>query len=227
MILRRFQCGFAATESSFNKSGYRNARWAWGVGRFLHPCRPPETRTEPSAFSELWCPLTSPAPGRHRTHVIGGACLCRYLKLYYLLILNMFEKPSSQVSPAQPTGGRRRRAAEMDPDERRQRFLERNRAAASRCRQKRKLWVNSLEKKAEDLANMNVSLTVSVVFLGHAQTTNHKHSHFFSPWQYDMSEPAGNMCLPIVAIRVKSPCWGMKWHSWSSFSSPTKTALSL
>lgn len=49
----------------------------------------------------------------------------------------------------------------MDPDERRQRFLERNRAAASRCRQKRKLWVNSLEKKADDLATMNVSLTVS------------------------------------------------------------------
>ncbi|XP_029907865.1 cyclic AMP-dependent transcription factor ATF-7b isoform X2 [Myripristis murdjan] len=70
-----------------------------------------------------------------------------------------------QVSPAQPTGGRRRRAAEMDPDERRQRFLERNRAAASRCRQKRKVWVSSLEKKAEDLANMNVSLTNEVTLL--------------------------------------------------------------
>lgn len=70
-----------------------------------------------------------------------------------------------QVSPAQPTGGRRRRASEMDPDERRQRFLERNRAAASRCRQKRKLWVNSLEKKAEDLANMNISLTNEVTLL--------------------------------------------------------------
>lgn len=70
-----------------------------------------------------------------------------------------------QVSPAQPTGGRRRRATEMDPDERRQRFLERNRAAASRCRQKRKLWVNSLEKKADDLANMNVSLTSEVTLL--------------------------------------------------------------
>ncbi|KAM8756838.1 cyclic AMP-dependent transcription factor ATF-7b isoform 5-T5 [Acanthopagrus schlegelii] len=70
-----------------------------------------------------------------------------------------------QVSPAQPTGGRRRRATEMDPDERRQRFLERNRAAASRCRQKRKLWVNSLEKKADDLANMNVSLTNEVSLL--------------------------------------------------------------
>ncbi|XP_078139932.1 cyclic AMP-dependent transcription factor ATF-7b isoform X3 [Centroberyx gerrardi] len=70
-----------------------------------------------------------------------------------------------QVSPAQPTGGRRRRASEMDPDERRQRFLERNRAAASRCRQKRKVWVCSLEKKADDLANMNVSLTNEVTLL--------------------------------------------------------------
>ncbi|CDQ64229.1 unnamed protein product [Oncorhynchus mykiss] len=70
-----------------------------------------------------------------------------------------------QMSPAQPTGGRRRRGAEVDPDERRQRFLERNRAAASRCRQKRKVWVGSLERKAEDLATMNVSLTNEVGLL--------------------------------------------------------------
>lgn len=70
-----------------------------------------------------------------------------------------------QVSPAQPTpstGGRRRRAADEDPDERRQRFLERNRAAASRCRQKRKLWVSSLEKKAEELTSQNIQLSVSM-----------------------------------------------------------------
>ncbi|KAL4655508.1 cyclic AMP-dependent transcription factor ATF-7-like [Arapaima gigas] len=70
-----------------------------------------------------------------------------------------------QVSPAQPTGGRRRRAVDDDPDERRQRFLERNRAAASRCRQKRKLWVSSLEKKAEELSSINVSLTNEVSLL--------------------------------------------------------------
>ncbi|XP_051914732.1 cyclic AMP-dependent transcription factor ATF-7a isoform X6 [Hippocampus zosterae] len=70
-----------------------------------------------------------------------------------------------QVSPAQPTGGRRRRTADDDPDERRQRFLERNRAAASRCRQKRKLWVNSLEKKAEELSSMNISLSNEVSLL--------------------------------------------------------------
>uniref|UniRef100_A0A8D3BC46 Cyclic AMP-dependent transcription factor ATF-7 n=2 Tax=Scophthalmus maximus TaxID=52904 RepID=A0A8D3BC46_SCOMX len=70
-----------------------------------------------------------------------------------------------QVSPAQPTGGRRRRTADDDPDERRQRFLERNRAAASRCRQKRKLWVGSLEKKAEELSSLNVSLSNEVSLL--------------------------------------------------------------
>ncbi|XP_014748603.1 PREDICTED: cyclic AMP-dependent transcription factor ATF-7 [Sturnus vulgaris] len=73
-----------------------------------------------------------------------------------------------QVSPAQPTpstGGRRKRAADEDPDERRQRFLERNRAAASRCRQKRKLWVSSLEKKAEELTSQNIQLTNEVTLL--------------------------------------------------------------
>lgn len=69
------------------------------------------------------------------------------------------------MSPAQPTpstGGRRKRAVDEDPDERRQRFLERNRAAASRCRQKRKLWVSSLEKKAEELTSQNIQLSVSM-----------------------------------------------------------------
>uniref|UniRef100_A0A8C2FEF3 Activating transcription factor 7b n=1 Tax=Cyprinus carpio TaxID=7962 RepID=A0A8C2FEF3_CYPCA len=70
-----------------------------------------------------------------------------------------------QVSPAPPKGGRRRRGADIEPDERRRRFLERNRAAASRCRQKRKVWVNALEKRAEELATSNVTLTNEVSML--------------------------------------------------------------
>ncbi|XP_067843687.1 cyclic AMP-dependent transcription factor ATF-2 isoform X2 [Heptranchias perlo] len=74
-------------------------------------------------------------------------------------------------SPAQPThqiqssGGRRRRAMNENPDEKRRKFLERNRAAASRCRQKRKVWVQSLEKKAEDLSSTNVQLQNEVTLL--------------------------------------------------------------
>lgn len=75
------------------------------------------------------------------------------------------------VSPAPPapnppsTGGRRRRTTSEDPDEKRRKFLERNRAAASRCRQKRKVWVQSLEKKAEDLSSMNGQLQNEVTLL--------------------------------------------------------------
>ncbi|MED6287460.1 hypothetical protein CHARACLAT_016607 [Characodon lateralis] len=60
---------------------------------------------------------------------------------------------------------RRRRMAEQDPDERRQKFLERNRAAATRCRQKRKVWVSSLEKKAEELTHTNLQLQNEVTSL--------------------------------------------------------------
>ncbi|XP_008430713.1 cyclic AMP-responsive element-binding protein 5 isoform X1 [Poecilia reticulata] len=84
----------------------------------------------------------------------------------------------SQMSPAtqqmQPTqtlqsppasGGRRRRVVDEDPDERRRKFLERNRAAATRCRQKRKVWVMSLEKKAEELTQTNMQLQNEVTML--------------------------------------------------------------
>lgn len=78
---------------------------------------------------------------------------------------------SSSSSSSGGGGGssnRRRRTADHDPDERRQKFLERNRAAATRCRQKRKLWVSSLEKKAEELTHTNLQLQV-----GHALTSTH------------------------------------------------------
>ncbi|KAK1789562.1 hypothetical protein P4O66_014903, partial [Electrophorus voltai] len=78
------------------------------------------------------------------------------------------ETPASPAPPAQhtpSTGGRRRRSTNEDPDEKRRKFLERNRAAASRCRQKRKVWVQSLEKKAEDLSSVNGQLQNEVTLL--------------------------------------------------------------
>ncbi|XP_051527539.1 cyclic AMP-responsive element-binding protein 5-like isoform X2 [Myxocyprinus asiaticus] len=68
-------------------------------------------------------------------------------------------------SPPQVTGGRRRRSGEENPDERRRKFLERNRAAATRCRQKRKVWVMSLERKAEELTHTNLQLQNEVTSL--------------------------------------------------------------
>ncbi|XP_030644484.1 cyclic AMP-responsive element-binding protein 5 [Chanos chanos] len=72
-----------------------------------------------------------------------------------------------QPRPAETTGGgvRRRRTADEDPDERRRKFLERNRAAATRCRQKRKVWVMSLERKAEELTHTNLQLQNEVTSL--------------------------------------------------------------
>ncbi|XP_028850632.1 cyclic AMP-dependent transcription factor ATF-7a isoform X2 [Denticeps clupeoides] len=124
-----------------------------------------------------------------------------------------------QVSPAQPTGGRRRRTTEDDPDERRQRFLERNRAAASRCRQKRKLWVNSLEKKAEELTTMNVSLSNEVsllrnevahlkqLLLAHKDcpvTTLQKKNAYLDESMKDVSEPTGSPA-PVIQHSSLAP----------------------
>ncbi|KAK6971184.1 cyclic AMP-dependent transcription factor ATF-2 [Biomphalaria glabrata] len=52
-----------------------------------------------------------------------------------------------------------------DPEERRRKFLERNRAAAARCRQKRKHWISNLEKKADELQNTNLRLQCEVKLL--------------------------------------------------------------
>lgn len=37
------------------------------------------------------------------------------------------------------------------------------RAAATRCREKRKLWIQALEKKAEEMSDLNSQLQVSCV----------------------------------------------------------------
>ena len=54
----------------------------------------------------------------------------------------------------------RRSHEDLDPEEKRQRFLERNRAAATRCREKKKIWINDLDKKVKDLSEKNVQLQV-------------------------------------------------------------------
>lgn len=62
-------------------------------------------------------------------------------------------------------GTKRRSSDEEDPEVKRQKFLERNRAAAMRCREKKKQWVNNLESKAENLTVTNVKLNNEVLKL--------------------------------------------------------------
>ncbi|XP_064644071.1 cyclic AMP-dependent transcription factor ATF-7-like isoform X2 [Lineus longissimus] len=71
-----------------------------------------------------------------------------------------FCDPDSSTVPS-----KRSRLEEGDPDERRRKFLERNRAAAARCRYKRKAWINGLEKKSDDLAGVNQRLTSEITSL--------------------------------------------------------------
>uniref|UniRef100_A0A8C5M3Z8 Cyclic AMP-dependent transcription factor ATF-7 n=1 Tax=Leptobrachium leishanense TaxID=445787 RepID=A0A8C5M3Z8_9ANUR len=124
-----------------------------------------------SAHSEAKMRLKASLTQQVPSSLNGGMAMVTSRHEQSQLLVNHPDAPSPaqpQFSPAQPTpstGGRRRRTTDEDPDERRQRFLERNRAAASRCRQKRKVWVCSLEKKAEELTSQNVQLGNEVTIL--------------------------------------------------------------
>ncbi|MCJ1415662.1 hypothetical protein MMC32_001994 [Xylographa parallela] len=58
------------------------------------------------------------------------------------------------------------RASNIDPqspeEEKRSKFLERNRVAASKCRQKKKEWTNNLEAKARELQNSKNQMALMV-----------------------------------------------------------------
>lgn len=105
-------------------------------------------RNSPSHFSIPFCNFPPPPPSEKRLLARQVSPAAQQMQ------------PTQTVQPPQPTGGRRRRVVDEDPDERRRKFLERNRAAATRCRQKRKVWVMSLEKKAEELTQTNMQLQV-------------------------------------------------------------------
>lgn len=62
---------------------------------------------------------------------------------------------SSDNSIFEQTNKRKFKCDDIHGDEKRKKFLERNRAAASRCRQKRKVWVNQLETRSDNLSKTN------------------------------------------------------------------------
>ncbi|KAJ2784774.1 hypothetical protein H4R18_000901 [Coemansia javaensis] len=85
-------------------------------------------------------------------------------------------KPKQPPAPAPAAGpgpGQDAAAADSCDDgdgptaeqRRRQRFLERNRIAASKCRQKKKMWVQELERRAEEVTMQNRTLHIAIVQL--------------------------------------------------------------
>ncbi|KAK2187359.1 hypothetical protein NP493_168g01024 [Ridgeia piscesae] len=69
------------------------------------------------------------------------------------------------VDTSTPLKRSRSSSPEEDSDERRRKFLERNRAAAARCRAKKKMWIGGLEKRAEDMQDVNARLQHEVTQL--------------------------------------------------------------
>ncbi len=57
--------------------------------------------------------------------------------------------------------GKRARVEDASLDEKRLKFLERNRAAATRCREKKKHWMQELQQKANTLSVANSQMQVS------------------------------------------------------------------
>lgn len=72
------------------------------------------------------------------------------------------ESSSPPTKRVRKNGGRSSKKASVDPNDpedfRRSKFLERNRVAASKCRQKKKEWTNNLENRARQLQRDNASL---------------------------------------------------------------------
>lgn len=66
----------------------------------------------------------------------------------------------ASLPPKAKPGRKSKFAPEEDPVEKKVRSLERNRAAAMRCRLKRKQWVDSLEDKADEMEKTNERLQV-------------------------------------------------------------------
>ncbi|KAI9282467.1 hypothetical protein BC943DRAFT_328855 [Umbelopsis sp. AD052] len=69
------------------------------------------------------------------------------------------EDSTSQTSEQSHSNKSRRKGSkDTDDDERRKNFLERNRQAALKCRQRKKQWLNNLQAKVEYLTNDNEQL---------------------------------------------------------------------
>ncbi|XP_060070984.1 cyclic AMP-dependent transcription factor ATF-2-like [Ylistrum balloti] len=135
---------------------------------------------------------------------------------------------------------------ENNSDDRRVKFLERNRAAAARCRQKRKHWITNLERKGDELQMVNNRLMSEVnglksevaqlktLLLAHkdCSVTLQQKSQGQFPYQaFSMLEgtvASANETGVILETDATGATTGTSTATWVTASAPTviKTAVS-
>jgi len=73
------------------------------------------------------------------------------------------DEDDDDLPPSQNAGGRKQTKKPETEEEKRRNFLERNRQAALKCRQRKKAWLASLQAKVEYLQTENERLTSALV----------------------------------------------------------------
>ncbi|PIA19591.1 hypothetical protein COEREDRAFT_78915 [Coemansia reversa NRRL 1564] len=102
-------------------------------------------------------------------------------------------------------------AGDANEKQKRRRFLERNRIAASKCRQKKKMWVQELERRAEDVTMQNRSLHIAVaqlkeeVLILKNQLLAHRNCNCSAIHQYLHTECASASADVTVPLSAQPP----------------------
>jgi len=131
-----------------------------------------KTPTQVLTSQNTFIPAASATPtvsGVGSSHVIGGQ---QVILTDSVSPVMMVHSPGSELNLSDSSDysmdshGRLTLSPEDgNTEERRRKFLERNRAAAARCRQKRKHWISNLERKADELTSTNTKLMQEVRLL--------------------------------------------------------------
>ncbi|KAJ1939805.1 hypothetical protein FBU59_004000 [Linderina macrospora] len=102
-------------------------------------------------------------------------------------------------------------------DEKRRKFLERNRVAASKCRQKKKMWIKELERRAEDATMQNRTLHLAVaqlkeeVIILKTQLLAHRNCGCNAIQQYlqaDCGDPLTHAAVASATVPLPQPMPG-------------------
>ncbi|KAI7882680.1 hypothetical protein K492DRAFT_57953 [Lichtheimia hyalospora FSU 10163] len=109
--------------------------------------------------------ITSPAPLQHEVNTLRTGPLSPSMLPGPNKHHHQYRESTEQQEQSAPSTKRttkKKSAKHIEDDEKRKNFLERNRIAALKCRQRKKQWLNNLQSKVELLTNENEQLQTQV-----------------------------------------------------------------